>query len=181
MIGILLGFLPWILYFVFSDPQHVLMGTLLALVSFVITGRRGLAQRKILDWVTLLFFLSLLLAIGLGEREAVARYGFLASGLALTLTAYGSLLFGVPFTLQYARDSVPVEHQSSPVFLRINQILTAVWGTSFLLQTAISLANLEKIGEASLMNELLPNALTALTVAFTSKFPDWYASRQHPG
>lgn len=178
MFGILIGFLPWILYFMFSDPEHVLVGTGLALVTFVLTGWKGLAQRKILDWVTLLFFLLMLAAIGLGERQMVARYGFVASGAALTLTAFGSLLAGVPFTLQYARDSVPEEHQNSPIFLRINEILSAVWGTSFLLQTGLSVANLEKIGDASLMNEVLPNALTAFSIIFTSRFPDWYSRRE---
>lgn len=177
MFGILTGFLPWILYYLFSDPQHVFKGTLLALAAFAFTGWRGLAQRKILDWVTLLFFLSMLLALWFGENEMVARYGFVASGVALTLTAWGSLLAGMPFTLQYARDAVPLEHQSSPVFLRINQILTAVWGTSFLLQLVLSVLNLEKIGSGSLINELLPNTLTALSILFTSRFPEWYADR----
>lgn len=177
MLDILRGFLPWILYFVFSDPDRALMGAGLALLALVLFGRRGLVEKKILDCVTLLFFIALLAALWFGDTATVAKYAFVAAGLTLSLTALGSVAIGLPFTLQYARESVPEEHQDSPIFWKINKIISSFWGAVFALQTVFSLLYLDNIGSATLMNEILPNALTIIAVTFTARFPDWYTSR----
>jgi hypothetical protein len=41
------------------------------------------------------------------------------------------LLVGRPFTLQYARESVPKEFWSSPLFLSTNRQITAAWTAAF--------------------------------------------------
>ena len=53
----------------------------------------------------------------------------LSSGV-IAVVALGSLAF-LPFTEQYARESVPREHWGSPLFRRTDRILTAVWGGVF--------------------------------------------------
>ena len=60
----------------------------------------------------------------------VDRYArAIAAGLLATI-AFGSLLV-VPFTEQYARESVPRQLWSSPQFKRINRKLTTMWGLVF--------------------------------------------------
>lgn len=177
MLEILRGFAPWILYFIFSDPEKARWGALLALIALVVLGWRGLVSKKILDWVTLVFFLGLSAALAFWGGESIARYAFAAAGATLSLTALGSVAVGAPFTLQYARESVPQEYQKSPVFVTINRILSSFWGAIFAAQTALSLLYLDKIGNATLMNEILPNILTLVAVLFTARFPNWYSSR----
>ena len=178
MFDIMQGFLPWILYFIFSDPERVLLGAGLGLGSVLLFRWKGLAGKMVLDWATLIYFLGLLVAIKMGGADAVARYGFVAAGVTHSLTTLGSVALGIPFTLQYARESVPPEHQNSPIFRRVNVILSSVWGGTFVFQTVLSWLYLEKIGSASLMNEILPNVLTVSAVLFTSRFPDWYVQRE---
>lgn len=178
MFEILKGFLPWILYFVFSDPEHAMLGALLALVVHLFLGLHGLRKRRILDWVTLLYFAALAVAFAVGDAEALGRYAFIMSGVTLSFTALGSVAAGIPFTLQYARESVPEEYQDSPLFFKVNRILSLVWGGAFVLQTLLSVLYLEHIGSASLMNEILPNAITLTTVFFTARFPEWYTTRE---
>lgn len=177
MLDIVRGFVPWILYFVFSDPEKARLGAGLALAALVLLNWRGLAGKKILDWVTLVFFLALVGALSLGNIELVAKYAFVAAGLTLSLTALGSVALGTPFTLQYARESVPEEHQDSPIFWTINKVISSFWGVIFLLQSIFALLYLDHIGSATLMNEILPNALTVVAVVFTARFPEWYTSR----
>lgn len=177
MFDILRGFVPWMLYFALSDPERASLGAGVALTAVLLLNWKGLRGKKILDWVTLLFFLGLLVALALGDPSRVARYAFAASGLTLSLTALGSVAFGSPFTLQYARESTPVEFHDSPVFLKVNQAISLAWGISFGLQSVLGGLYLEQIGSATLMNEILPNLLTVLAVVFTNRFPDWYVPR----
>jgi hypothetical protein len=58
--------------------------------------------------------------------DTLARYARgIAAGL-LSLIAFASLLF-VPFTEQYARESVPEQFWSSPRFKAVNRRLTTMW------------------------------------------------------
>ena len=60
----------------------------------------------------------------------IARYARAIAAAGLALTAFGSLRF-VPFTEQYARESVRRQFSTSPQFKRINRQLTAMWGLVF--------------------------------------------------
>ena len=61
----------------------------------------------------------------------VARYARAIAALLLALIAFTSLLF-VPFTEQYARESVPEKFWSTPRFKQVNRQLTMMWGSVFL-------------------------------------------------
>lgn len=50
--------------------------------------------------------------------------------LAITL---GSLIIGLPFTIQYAREVVDAETAALPGFLRVNNILTLAWAGAAIL------------------------------------------------
>lgn len=61
----------------------------------------------------------------------VARYARAIAALVLAMIAFSSLLF-VPFTEQYARESVPREFWSTSRFKQVNRQLTGMWGCVFL-------------------------------------------------
>lgn len=177
MWDILRGFAPWIIYFAFSDPERAQLGAIFAVVLTLVLGWPGLKRRKLLDWVTLLFFVALSFMLSLNSADIIARYAFVAAGLTLAATALGSVAVGRPFTLQYAQDTVPQEQQSSPIYFTINRGISTFWGISFLLQATLSALYLNEIGSATLMNEILPNTLTLATIIFTARFPNWYVAR----
>jgi hypothetical protein len=46
----------------------------------------------------------------------------------------------MPFTLQYARESVPQELWTSPIFMTTNRRITAIWAAAFAVMTAADAA-----------------------------------------
>jgi len=59
------------------------------------------------------------------------------SGLLLIVLV--SIAIRQPFTLQYARERVPVDVQASGEFVRTNYIITAVWALAFAIMAAADL------------------------------------------
>ncbi len=51
--------------------------------------------------------------------------------ITLTLIAVLSMLFGVPFTIQYARETTDRQFWHMRGFIRVNYIITGVWAASF--------------------------------------------------
>jgi hypothetical protein len=90
--------------------------------------------------------------------------------------AWGSLIAGAPFTIQYAREQTPPQVWHTPLFLRINQAITAVWGLSFFLSAMISLYR-HATGDDSLVTRYGWVVLSAAALVFTVYFPDWYRAR----
>jgi hypothetical protein len=55
-------------------------------------------------------------------------------GLAIIVLI--SLLIRRPFTLQYARETVPQEFWNHPIFIRTNNIISAAWLLCFIVSAA---------------------------------------------
>jgi hypothetical protein len=55
----------------------------------------------------------------------------LVSDAGLFAIVAGSLVAGRPFTIDYARESVPASVWSSPAFIRTNVRLSAIWSATF--------------------------------------------------
>jgi hypothetical protein len=64
-------------------------------------------------------------------REHIADYGRGSCALILALVMLGSVLV-VPFTEQYARESVPRQYWHSPVFRAVNRRISTVFGLAVL-------------------------------------------------
>ena len=85
-----------------------------------------------------------------------------------------SLAIRQPFTLQYAREQVGPEIWASKEFLRVNDVITAVWALAFFVLTA---------ADAVLLYapELPPRfgiIMTVLALVGVVKFTSWYPDRQ---
>jgi hypothetical protein len=177
-ISVLLGFLPWILFYLL--PLHTLnqlkFGITGLFLLTILTSYRDLKRKFILPWGTLLFFAFVFFAIVVFDLKALAGYmAVLAYGTLATL-ALGSLAIGKPFTLQYARAEVPKEKWQNPTFIFINQILTLVWGMSFLFNLSINV--LHKIyALPNLLIAILANSSSVAAILFTAWFPKWYRKR----
>ena len=82
-----------------------------------------------------------------------------------------------PFTLQYARESVPQALWRQPAFVRTNVIITAVWAAAFAVMSIIDLVWL-------LIPALPPRiviVVTVLALLGAVKFTGWYPDRGRAG
>jgi len=150
----------------------------LALAAAAVTTARQFLSRspKILDTVTFAFFVFAAIGvIGFGWM-ALGTYMTLLVNVTLMAIAWGSLLAGTPFTIQYAREQVSPELWRSPLFIQINQYITAVWGLDFFLSALVSLYR-HATGTTGLASQYAWVLFSVGAALFTVYFPDWYRAR----
>ena len=138
--GILSGFVPLIVYGILSGntASSAVFALGAALVVTVIAGLSDLRKGRILSWAALLLFGTLLIAVGvLGMTGIIPVIGILIYA-ALAAVTFGSILAHIPFTLQYAREMVDRTLWENPVFIRVNVLMTGVWGAIFAINLIVS-------------------------------------------
>jgi hypothetical protein len=84
------------------------------------------------------------------------------------------MAIGQPFTLQYARESVPPALWRQPEFVRTNVVITAVWAGAFAVMLIIDLT--------WLVIPILPPRVviivTVIALLSAVKFTGWYANHR---
>jgi len=178
--GMLMTFLPWLAFWILLGHNKLFLAivvALLASVAAIVMERMAGRSVKILQAGTLAVFVVFCLAAVFGDRAWLGHWIRLLSNAALTLIVLVSILIGKPFTIQYARESVPKEHWDSPEFLRANYVITWVWFAAFVANTA-----------ASGLNYLIPsiNVVANYVIAIcpfiaASMFTSWYTKRGKRG
>ena len=128
--NILVGLAPFIVFFVLMRLVSPLAGLSAGFAVAILLGVqqwwRG-EQIKILEIGTLLLFGVLVLyTLTAAPHWSVATVRLVVDG-GLFAIGLVSLLIGMPFTLQYARERVPREYWDSPIFFATNQRITGVW------------------------------------------------------
>ena len=91
----------------------------------------------------------------------------------LVAIAWGSIIAGRPFALQYARESVPEAYWHTPEFIYTGYFISIVWGIIFLIALGASLFRpyLEQLG--SWLYYLLATGSMFLGIIFTQ----WYVHK----
>jgi hypothetical protein len=195
------GFIPWIVFWVIGGPSTWETGTLAALLAALFVAalsidfqplvawatpvpgqqrsrlRLDLSHLKLLDIATVVFFAALSLAAVVTTRHGVTeldKYSQAISSGALGLIALGSIVAGHPFTTDYAKEEAPPEVWHTPVFRRINLVLTAVWAAVFLACAGLGLAAQQNVakGLRDWLNWYIPIVLIFLAYRFTKRYPD---------
>jgi hypothetical protein len=141
LLKILLGFLPWILFGILAGPPLTRLEAALAvaLAATLALGLKQLRQGFFLTWGSLLFFSSsLILAAWLKNLWVIGHMDLLARA-TLAVIAWGSIIAGRPFTLQYARESVPEAYWRTAEFIHTGYFISLVWGIIFLAALGASL------------------------------------------
>ena len=176
MIWIFVAFVPWILYWGLSGPGLWTFAVSAALVTSLALVLYRLRQRQVkaMEAVTLAFFATHFLVTVVLNSAFFKQYGVVLNSATLALMAWGTLLAGSPFTYQYARESWPRELWNDPLFRRTNEIITAVWGIIFVVNTALGALSLLHSEARLWLVILLPNAGVVLGIVFSSLFPNWY-------
>jgi hypothetical protein len=173
--GILLGFLPWILFGILAGPPllRLEMALAVALLASLALGFKQLRQGFFLTWGSLLFFgLSFILVAVLKNLWVVEHMDLLARA-TLAAIAWASILAGRPFTLQYARQNVPPEYWHTPGFIDAGYLISIVWGIIFLIALGASLSRpyLEQV--SGWLYHFLATGIMFLGIIFTQ----WYVHR----
>lgn len=164
---LLIAFFPWIVFGLLSH-SHAQAALLVALGASIIQVVVNFRRPKVLEWVSFVFFSVAFLALFVYHWEAFAHHLGLIVHVILASVAWGSLLLGVPFTIQYAREKVPEKFWHEPNFIRTNQWITAAWGTDFVLQALILEWQARYGGGAA---SVVASVVTGSTLAFTLWFP----------
>ncbi|WP_199256968.1 hypothetical protein [Tomitella fengzijianii] len=178
--GPFVGMVPWIILGVFEGPGRtqwaVLVGLLFA-IGFLILDRVQGRSVKLLTSVSALYFLILLIVVfTVGDQTVDWLEIWLGeiSNISLTVIVLGSMAIRLPFTLQYAREQTPRELWDSPVFLRINYVITGAWALAFLVSSAAGFYGDYVLGDNNDIwtGWVIQVGAMLMAVEFTAWYPD---------
>jgi hypothetical protein len=182
------GFAPWILLSVVEGPHRLVLAAALACGLAVATTVVGLAvsvRPKLLDVAAIVFFGAFTGWAAVADPATSRWLGDWAgelSNVAIAVISALSLALRRPFTLAYARETTEEEYWTSPLFLRINYVITGVWATVFGLIAVVGY-----IGDGPLhqpnniwTNWLIQIALIVLAIKFTAWYPDYATADPKP-
>jgi hypothetical protein len=201
------GFIPWIVFWVIGGPSTWETGTLAALLAAIFVTalsidyrpllawtsaqpdrrrvglRPELSRLKLLDIATVVFFAALSLAAVVTTRQNVSdldKYSQAISSGALGIIALGSIVFGHPFTVDYAKEQAPPEVWHTAVFKRINLVLSSVWAAVFLICALLGVAAEQNVakGLRDWLNWYIPIVLIFLAFRFTKSYPQQVRAEQ---
>lgn len=176
----LAGLAPWILMAVvvgpgrFEEAASAALG--LTLLTLWVGKRRGVPVHA-LEVFGAVFF-GVLAVLGLGASDGMVDWLALWAGelsnIALAAFALLTLAIGRPFTLAYAKDTAPREHWDSPLFLRINYVISAVWAGAFLVSAAAGAYSDAVLGDSDnfWFTWIVPLGAIIFAGAFTDFYPD---------
>ena len=139
-VKMMLGFLPWILFlFIGGNSLSSLeRAILICLGTCLVFGFSELRRGFLLAWGSLSFFaLCAILINGFGILW-LATYMSILANAYLALIMWLTILLKNPFTLQYARSSLPEELWHDENVFKACQFIASVWGCLLLASTAIS-------------------------------------------
>jgi hypothetical protein len=171
-------FAPWIVFAIIpsGDWQWAALIALAISVSGVIRQTKsGLPlDAQIIDIGSAVYFAALtVLAFADPHTPLHAYTSCLASG-AIGLIAGVSLAVGKPFTLGIAKQSVSRDRWDSPLFIRTNVIITAVWTASFII-SCVALAFLAH--SSVLARSTVQVAAFVVPMVFTVRYAAYVRAR----
>ena len=175
--GILLAFAPFIVFAIIER----LIGPTEGLVAGAITSATLITRDvitptrspKILEIGTALLF-GILAAYAIVGSPAWSVIGVrLCVDAGLLVLILVTMALGRPFTLQYAREQVSADVQTSSEFVRTNYVITAVWALAFAIMVLAELALLYLPEMPHRLGILV--IIAALVGAL--KFSKWYPDR----
>jgi hypothetical protein len=158
-VGILLGFAPWIVYWVLvgNVPFHtaVLVALAIAVLAFVIGRVRGAPGRTLEIGAVATFLVLTGLTFTLSQ-SFMERWIQPLSTAGIFLVALTGVLIGRPFVREFAEVDQPKEVIESDVFRRITAVLTWIWVAAFAGMTVSSAIPPIVYGDATILDTKTP-------------------------
>ncbi|BBY58901.1 hypothetical protein [Mycolicibacterium sarraceniae] len=135
------GIAPWILMAIMSGPGRFGQSAAAALTLIVmwVGSCRGIKVHSLEVFGAVVF--AVFVGVGILGSPTLVTWlelwaGEISNG-ALAAYPLATIVIRRPFTISYARDNVDPEHWDSPLIVRVNYILSAVWAGAFLINTAV--------------------------------------------
>lgn len=157
--GILLGFAPWIVYWVLVGNvpfgTAVLIALAVALLSFVIGRVRGTPGRTLEIGAVATFLILTVLTFTL-DQSFMERWIQPLSNAGIFLVALTGALVGRPFVREFAEVDRPKEVVESELFQKITGLLTWIWVAAFAGMTVSSAIPPIVYGEATILDTKTP-------------------------
>jgi len=180
--GILLGFVPLIVYGLLAGKtvQSIVLALGAATAVTVITGYSDLRKGMILVWATLVLFGIAFVAVAVMGLIAIIPWMGVIIYAVLALVAFGSILIKVPFTLQYARQMADRSLWEMPGFIRVNRLMTGVWGMVFTVNLVLSYCGVIMPGSPGSMASLLTYFVLIAGIVFTIWYPGYVQKKYAP-
>jgi hypothetical protein len=180
-----IGFTPWVALSLLMGPSRfeLAAGVALAMSIFFVLAdmvrRRSLKLLGMVDVVCFALFLGAGVIVTVSQKNWLETWFGEISNIILVVVVLGSMLARVPFTIQYAKEETPRDHWSSPLFIRINYIITGAWGVAFLISAIAGY-----YGDAVLKNDnniwtgwIIQIGADLVAVQFTSWYPRYAQAR----
>jgi hypothetical protein len=182
---LILAFLPLIAFSVlarFLPHGDIGVAGLSAAIAalIVILVSRPIWPPKILVSCSLaLFAVTAVLGFTLGKHDDrwLATWGGAGVGIILGLIMLALVPF-IPFTEQFAKDSVPKAQWSSPAFKKINRVLSSAWGVA-IIAVGVSRVAAAVVNEHTsrrlpelVLSLLVPLGIIIYMLRFSRKYPD---------
>ncbi len=174
---ILISFVPWFLYWIFLSCGLLHVAAFAGVIGTVVFNLKDFMAHKgkILPIGSLIFFLVLsILAFFLPPR-LLWTWVPLAGNYTLALITLVSILIGKPFTMQYARESVPKEFWGTKPFIHANYVITWVWFFAFIVMSSPDIFDLAAIHSPSWFKWVFSLACGCGAIKFTI----WYRKKSH--
>ncbi|MBN1527354.1 MAG: hypothetical protein JW919_07220 [Candidatus Omnitrophica bacterium] len=175
--AILIGFAPWIIFAILAGHGRMLEAASIAAIASLASMIGDIRKKrsiKVLQAGTLVFFSALTLAAFFADRAWLGRWTQLMSSSALAAITLVSIIMRRPFTIQYARESVPKEYWDTPEFFHANLVITWVWFAAFAVNT---------VGSA--IRVVAPHiwsgtswVISICTFVAAMKFTKWYSGKR---
>jgi uncharacterized membrane protein YczE len=141
--SILLGLAPFVVFLALMrlvGPTAGLVAAFMASLLLSLRMRWRGESVKILEIGSVILFGALsVYTLFMVRPWTVATVRLAVDGGLLGIVLV-SLAVGRPFTLQYARERVPRQFWTSPIFLSTNRTITAVWALTFAVLVAADAA-----------------------------------------
>ncbi|MFC9228113.1 hypothetical protein ACFTZI_03960 [Streptomyces decoyicus] len=169
------NFIPWLAFAGVSSvgwQWGALAGLAISVALLVADRAAGLTlDYRLLEYGTIVYFAALGVLAFARPDSGLKLYGSALSMGWLALIAWVSIAVQRPFTMAIARRMAPPEVWHTPLFRRINVVLTSVWAGSFTL-TAIAQAVASAYEVNVIFSIVIQIAGFVLPARFTAGYPE---------
>lgn len=174
--NIVASFAPFIIFSILNGsvslPLALGISAVISAALIIRSVMRG-ASLKILEVGSVVLFAGLAVYSGLFDAHVSLMAVKLCVNIGLLAIVLVSIVIGTPFTVQYAKAQVPREHWNSPGFLRVNYVMSAVWGLSFLLTALADLGEMYFASSTGALDTAVVIGSMIGAMKFTAWYPDW--------
>lgn len=170
---LLAGGAPWLPYWLGQNLGYPGVGAAAAALALALVRLRALREFKLFDLAILAFLTTAALdhaGVAVYPSDSLRRA---ALPLLLAAAAFVSIALRKPCTQQYAREMVAPHWWHNRHFFLVNRMLTAAWGSCFLIMAVLAWAVMP-LDYGRLMTGAVSLALFMLCAWFTQVYPRWY-------